>query len=37
VLLLIGILVIIELQWSHMTGQRSSRTARRSVPEPARA
>lgn len=37
VLLLIGILVIIELQWSHMTGRRSSRTARGSVPEPARA
>jgi hypothetical protein len=29
--------VIIELQWSHMTGRRSSRTARGSVPEPARA
>ena len=37
VLLLIGILVIIELQWSHVTGRRSSRAARASVPEPAHA
>jgi hypothetical protein len=36
-LLLIGILVIIELQWSHVAGRRSSRTARASVHEPARA
>lgn len=37
VLLLIGIVVLIELELSHMTGRRSSRTARASVPEPARA
>jgi hypothetical protein len=37
VLLLIGIVVMIEFELSHVAGRRSSRTARASVPEPARA
>ncbi len=37
VLLLIGLLVMAQLEWSRLTGRRSSRPARASVPEPARA
>jgi hypothetical protein len=37
VLLLIGILVMVELEWSHMASRRSSRTTRASVREPAHA
>jgi hypothetical protein len=37
VLIIIGILVMIELEWAHVAGRRrSSRAARAPMPEPAR-